>query len=55
VDDAVGKQVDKLFTPPFDRLLGRRTYDIFAAYWPYAIGEGKSIGRAVRPRRENMW
>jgi dihydrofolate reductase len=43
-DDVVGEQVDKLFTPPFDLLLGRRTYDIFAAYWPYATGEGKSMG-----------
>jgi dihydrofolate reductase len=43
-DDAVGERVDKLFTPPFDLLLGRRTYDIFAAYWPYATGEGKSLG-----------
>jgi dihydrofolate reductase len=43
-DDVVGEQVDKLFTPPFDLLLGRRTYDIFAAYWPYATGEGKALG-----------
>ena len=43
-DDAVGEQVDKLFTPPFDLLLGRRTYDIFAAYWPFVTGEGKSLG-----------
>src|SRR5687768_7360626 len=43
-DDASGEQIDKLFTPPFDLLLGRRTYDIFAAYWPYATGEGKSLG-----------
>ena len=43
-DDAVGKRVDKLFTPPFDLLLGRRTYDIFAAYWPYATGEWKALG-----------
>jgi dihydrofolate reductase len=44
LDDAAGERVDKLFTPPFDLLLGRRTYDIFAAYWPYATGEGKSLG-----------
>jgi dihydrofolate reductase len=43
-DDIIGEQVDKLFTPPFDLLLGRRTYDIFAAYWPYARGEGKALG-----------
>ena len=43
-DDAVGERIEKLFTPPFDLLLGRRTYDIFAAYWPYATGEGKSMG-----------
>jgi dihydrofolate reductase len=43
-DDAVGERVDKLFTPPFDLLLGRRTYDIFAAYWPYITGEGKALG-----------
>lgn len=43
-DDVVGERVDKLFTPPFDLLLGRRTYDIFAAYWPYVTGEGKALG-----------
>ncbi len=35
-EEAVGHQVDTLFTPPFDLLLGRRTYDIFAAFWPFA-------------------
>lgn len=33
-DEALGHQVDTLFTPPFDLLLGRRTYEIFAAHWP---------------------
>ena len=28
-------ELDKLFDQPFDLLLGTRTYDIFAAYWPY--------------------
>jgi hypothetical protein len=31
-------ELGKLFGEPFDLLLRRRTYDIFAAYWPYAEG-----------------
>jgi dihydrofolate reductase len=34
-DDAVGAAMDETFAAPFDLLLGRRTYDIFAAHWPY--------------------
>jgi dihydrofolate reductase len=36
VDPVFGTEVGKLFDQPFDLLLGRRTYDIFAAHWPYA-------------------
>jgi dihydrofolate reductase len=35
-DDAQNRKVGELFGRPFDLLLGRRTYEIFAAYWPYA-------------------
>jgi dihydrofolate reductase len=45
-DEAVGKRVGALFTEPFDLLLGRRTYDIFAAYWPFAKGENKALGES---------
>jgi len=34
-DRAFGEEIDRLFTEKFDLLLGRRTYEIFAAYWPY--------------------
>ncbi len=34
-DEEFGKEIDRLFSGSFDLLLGRRTYDIFAAYWPY--------------------
>ena len=34
-DEVAGKAMEELFSKPFDLLLGRRTYDIFAAYWPY--------------------
>jgi dihydrofolate reductase len=37
-DTVFGEELDKLFGEPFDLLLGRRTYEIFAAYWPYAEG-----------------
>jgi dihydrofolate reductase len=37
-DPVFGEEIGKLFGEPFDLLLGRRTYDIFAAYWPYAEG-----------------
>lgn len=34
-DEEFGAEIDRLFSGRFDLLLGRRTYDIFAAYWPY--------------------
>lgn len=34
-DEVAGVAMEELFSKPFDLLLGRRTYDIFAAYWPY--------------------
>ena len=37
-DETVGGFVDELFAEPFDLLLGRKTYDIFAAYWPFQEG-----------------
>ena len=37
-DEALGASLDETFRKPFDLLLGRKTYDIFAAYWPYAEG-----------------
>ena len=43
-DDLVGEAIGRLFREPFDLLLGRRTYDIFAAFWPYAKGDGKPMG-----------
>lgn len=30
-----GEEIDHLFEEKFDLLLGRKTYEIFAAYWPY--------------------
>ena len=33
-DEAGGRLMAEMFSRPFDLLLGRKTYDIFAAYWP---------------------
>ncbi len=34
-DEALGASMSDIFERPFDLLLGRKTYDIFAAHWPY--------------------
>ena len=42
-DEAVGRRIDRLFGGEFDLLLGRRTFDIFAAFWPFAGDDQKEI------------
>jgi len=37
-DDVFNEEVGKMFSEPFDLLLGRKTYEIFAAHWAYAEG-----------------
>src|SRR5918995_556021 len=34
-DEAFGEEIDRVFKGNFDLLLGRKSYEIFAAYWPY--------------------
>jgi len=38
-DDMMGEVMDEIMGVPFDLVLGRKTYDIFAAYWPHASEE----------------
>jgi len=45
-DKGAGDAIGALFAGDYDLLLGRRTYDIFAAYWPYVHGEGAAMGEA---------
>jgi dihydrofolate reductase len=35
-DEGMGKIMGEAMAAPFDLLLGRKTYEIFAAHWPYA-------------------
>jgi dihydrofolate reductase len=39
-DDQMGAFMTELMGKPFDLVLGRRTYDIFAAHWPHAGDDG---------------
>jgi dihydrofolate reductase len=34
-DEGMGQRMDEALGSPFDLLLGRRTYEIFAAHWPH--------------------
>lgn len=38
-DDAMGQAMDGVFSAPFDLVLGRKTYEIFAAHWPHIKDE----------------
>jgi dihydrofolate reductase len=38
-DEMMGNTMDGFISGPFDLLLGRRTYEIFAAHWPYIEGD----------------
>jgi dihydrofolate reductase len=38
-DERMGEVMGAAMSVPFDLLLGRRTYDIFAAHWPHASEE----------------
>ena len=41
-DGAIGHALQDLFSQPFELLLGRRTYEIFAAYWPHVRADSAS-------------
>lgn len=45
-DEAIGQAVQDLLSEPFELLLGRRTYDIWAAYWPHVSADSPSHGIA---------
>jgi dihydrofolate reductase len=61
-DDLMGEVMTEAFNVPFDLLLGRRTYEIFSAYWPDAPEEAgaKPLNDATkyvasRSRPELTW
>ena len=42
-DEALGGAMGEIFGRPFDLLLGRKTYDIFAAHWPHVTDPSDPI------------
>ena len=46
-DDAQGKAVTETMAETGAFVLGRRTYDIFAAYWPHATGEDAEFAHVM--------
>ena len=46
-DQEFGEEIGRIFKN-FDLLLGRKTYEIFAGYWPYYDAEGSHGGIARR-------
>jgi len=48
-DDFLGKTMSAQMDRPFDLLLGRKTYEIFASYWPQVTDEtGRGINEATK-------
>lgn len=47
-DVELGKEMVKQMDKPFDLLLGKSTYDVFAAYWPQHPEEGAGINKATK-------
>jgi dihydrofolate reductase len=47
-DDFLGKVMEEQMGRPFDLLLGRKTFDIFAAYWPQNEGGNNPINTATK-------
>jgi dihydrofolate reductase len=47
-DEFLGNVMTEQMSQPFDLLLGRKTFEIFAAYWPQHEEEGAGINRATK-------
>jgi len=47
-DDFLGTAMTEQMSRPFDLLLGRKTYELFAAYWPHHNDEGAGLNRATK-------
>lgn len=51
-DEVLGKVVVEQIGHPFDLLLGRKTYDIFAGYWPHQDESASPFAREFNKARK---
>jgi len=59
-DEALGRVMAKQMSEPFALLLGRKTFDIFASYWPQHADQWPGINEATKyvvshTLREHEW
>ena len=47
-DEFLGNVMGEQMNRPFDLLLGRKTFEIFASYWPHHPEEGAGINKATK-------
>src|SRR5579859_3300113 len=47
-DDFLGQTMTEQMSKPFDLLLGRKTYELFASYWPHHPEEGAGLNNATK-------
>lgn len=47
-DESLGSIMGEQMSKPFDLLLGRKTFEIFASYWPQHVDEGPGINNATK-------
>lgn len=50
-DDYASRVLGEQIAKPFDLLLGRRTYEIFSAHWPYVKGDDLFAGKFNSARK----
>ncbi len=47
-DDVIGTVIRREMNMPFDLLIGRKTFDIWAAYWPYHTDVWQGVNKATK-------
>jgi len=51
-DDVLGNVMERQMSKPFDLLLGRKTYEIFAAHWPHVKTDGDPTAEKINKAKK---